>query len=59
MQLRPGPGGAAAVLAPFDRQDSSIVSSLPWADGLARIPADTPVHDGEWVDYYDLAHWLA
>ena len=52
-------GLAASELVPFDRQDSSIVSSLPWAHGLARIAADTPTHDGDWVDYYDLAHWLA
>lgn len=59
VQVRPSAQSAGSELVPFDRQDSSIISSLPWAHGLARIPADTPTHDGAWVDYFDLAHWLA
>jgi molybdopterin molybdotransferase len=48
-----------AELTPVDRQDSSIISSLLWADGLARIPADTPVHNGGRVAYYDFGCWLS
>jgi molybdopterin molybdotransferase len=44
---------------PYPQQGSHIINSVCWADGLARIPADTVVKDGDWVDYYDLAHWLA
>jgi len=50
------PDGRAEVV-PHANQDSSIVSSLPWAHGLARIPPAQPVSDGDTVRYYDLAHW--
>lgn len=46
-------------LLPFNRQDSSIISSLPWVNGLVHIPTNIPVRDGDWVDYYDLARWHA
>lgn len=52
------PGGVGELEA-FDRQSSGVVSSLPWATGLARIPANTPVYDGEKVRYYDFCHWLS
>jgi molybdopterin molybdotransferase len=42
----------------FDRQSSGVISSLPFASGLARIPAGMPVYDGEKVAYYDFRHWL-
>jgi molybdopterin molybdotransferase len=50
--------GGSSELNPYAHQGSGVVSSLPWADGLARIPAGVPVFDGEKVDYYDFAHWL-
>lgn len=46
-------------LLPYPQQGSGIISSLPWATGLARIPANTATHDGDVVQYYDLRHWLA
>ena len=46
-------------LAPYGHQGSGVISSLPWATGLARLPADVPVQDGDRVAYYDLRHWLA
>jgi molybdopterin molybdotransferase len=46
-------------LTPYAQQGSGIISSLPWADGFARIPANTVVSDGDVVPYYDLLHWLA
>lgn len=46
-------------LKPYPLQGSGIISSLPWAAGFARIPADTVVQDGDVVPYYDLQHWLA
>ncbi|ANN68591.1 gephyrin-like molybdotransferase Glp [Bordetella bronchialis] len=51
--------GGVAGLQPFDRQGSGVVSSLPWATGLARIPAGQTVRDGEMVAYYDFQHWLS
>ena len=50
-------GGAD--VAPYGNQGSGVISSLPWCDGLARLPAGVPVHDGDIVSYYDLKHWLA
>ncbi|MDS1140608.1 molybdopterin molybdotransferase MoeA [Pusillimonas sp. SM2304] len=46
-------------LTPYPQQGSGIISSLSWASGLARIPANTPVTQGAAVPYYDLRHWLA
>jgi len=46
-------------LTPYELQGSGIMSSLPWATGLARIPANTPVAPHDIVRYYDLSHWLA
>jgi len=45
-------------LEAFDRQGSGVVSSLPWASGLARIPAGQTISDGGTVAYYDFRHWL-
>lgn len=53
----PGEDGSSQV-QPYPQQGSHIINSVCWADGLARIPADTVVKDGDWVDYYDLGHWL-
>ncbi|SHI40595.1 molybdopterin molybdotransferase MoeA [Pollutimonas bauzanensis] len=47
------------LLKPYAQQGSGIISSLPWATGFARIPANTVVRDGDVVPYYDLQHWLA
>lgn len=46
-------------LVPYSNQDSSVISSMPWATGLARTPAGQTVNDGDMVSYYDAAHWLA
>lgn len=46
-------------LSVFDRQGSGVVSSLPWSDGLARIPAGKKLGTGDLVPYYSWAHWLA
>ena len=51
--------GSNAELEVFPNQGSGVVSSLAWATGLARIPADVPVYDGEKVPYYELSRWLA
>lgn len=45
-------------LTPYAQQGSGIISSLPWAGGLARIPVNTPVQNGDVVAYYDFRHWL-
>ncbi len=58
VQRQPGAAGADE-LVPYANQGSGVISSLPWATGLARLPADVPVTDGAVVGYYDLRHWLA
>lgn len=50
---------AIVELHAYPKQGSGVVSSLPWASGLARIPANAEVHDGDVVSYYDLQQWLA
>ena len=44
-------------LSPHPQQGSGIISSLAWATGFARIPADTEVSHGDTVAYYDFRHW--
>lgn len=46
-------------LLPYPQQGSGVISSLAWATGLARVPADTDVTPGTSVRYYDFAHWCA
>lgn len=46
-------------LVPYGHQGSGVISSMPWATGLARLPADVQVNDLDRVPYYDLRHWLA
>lgn len=48
-----------AELVPYGQQGSGVISSMPWATGLARLPADVLVNDGDRVPYYDMRHWLA
>jgi len=47
------------LLTAYPQQGSHVVSSLPWASGLARIPAQTTVAAGSPLDYYPLALWTA
>lgn len=44
-------------LTPYAQQGSGIISSLPWASGVARIAANTLVGQGDIVPYYSFAHW--
>lgn len=46
------------LLSPHSDQGSAIISSLTWADALARIPAGQATSKGDVVPYYDMAHWL-
>jgi molybdopterin molybdotransferase len=58
VQYHPLADGLADV-APYSNQSSGVISSLPWCDGLARLPAGVPVADGDIVSYYDLKHCLS
>lgn len=58
VQRRSADDGSAE-LVPYGHQGSGVISSMPWATGLARLPADVAVNDGDRVPYYDLRHWLA
>ena len=58
VQYKPDPSGLPALI-PYTLQGSAIVSGLPWASGLARIPVNTTVADDDVVAYYDFAHWLS
>lgn len=58
VSAQPDAGGIMQ-LTPHTQQGSGIISSLAWASGLARIPANTPIQDGAIVPYYDFQHWLA
>jgi len=47
------------LLTAYPQQGSNIVSSLPWASGLAKIPAQTTVTAGSALEYYPLVLWTA
>ena len=44
-------------ITPHALQGSNILSSLAWASGLARVPADSTCSDGANVAYYDFDIW--
>ena len=46
-------------LIPHPKQGSAMISSLAWANGLARIPADQEVKNGDIVRYYDFRLWTS
>lgn len=49
---------ARLVVSPHTGQTSGIMRALPWATGLARVPAGTERGDGDVVDYYAFDDWL-
>ncbi len=46
-------------LAVFPNQNSGLLSSLAWADGVALIPPDVPLPAGAMVDYFPFEGWLS
>src|SRR3546814_900659 len=58
VRCQPAPDGSSTLM-PYRHQGSGGISALPWASGLARIPAGTPADTGDIVAYYDARHWLA
>jgi molybdopterin molybdotransferase len=49
----------SVVLISRGHQGSGAIGAMTQAPGLARLPADETVHDGDAVAYYDLQYWLA
>ncbi len=49
---------ARLAVSPHPGQTSGIMSALPWATGLARIPNGVQRRDGDIVDYYAFEDWL-
>jgi molybdopterin molybdotransferase len=41
-------------LVPYPRQGAAILSSVAWADGLARVPAGSPVARRDLLDFYPM-----
>jgi len=55
MRARLSPGDAAPEIAPFDRQDSALLSILGQADALLIRPVDAPPsRAGDMVPYLPL-----
>lgn len=46
-------------LAIFPNQNSGLLSSLAWADGVALIPPDVPLPAGAMVDYFPFEGWFS
>jgi len=47
------------LLIPHAQQNSGALSSLGWANALARIPAGSRLESGAEIDWYALSDWLA
>ncbi len=45
-------------IVPFPNQGSGVLGGAAWADGLARIPAETPIAPGKAIDYFPLGDLL-
>lgn len=45
-------------LTPHSQQSSGALSSLAWADGLARVPAGDNATNGTQLNWYALSDWL-
>ena len=43
----------------YPTQNSQVLSSCAWADGLVDIPVDSLVHKGDMVDYYPFCLFFA
>ncbi|MGE4338907.1 MAG: gephyrin-like molybdotransferase Glp [Pigmentiphaga sp.] len=59
LRVRESSEGTVLAVHPHPRQGSGILHGLAWADGVARIPAGQPRGDGDEVDFYRFADWLA
>jgi len=46
-----------AELLVFSDQNSGLLSSIAWADGVALIPADCALAAGDFVDYFPFEGW--
>jgi len=57
VQAQPDEQGRICIV-PHAGQSSGIMSALPWATGLARVPAGEQRVDGDVLEYYDFRHWL-
>jgi molybdopterin molybdotransferase len=44
-------------LLAFPNQNSGLLSSIAWADGVALIPADCTLVAGDFVDYFPFEGW--
>lgn len=44
-------------LRPFENQNSGLLSSIAWADGVALIPTGRPLVCGDRVDYFPFEGW--
>lgn len=45
-------------IRPYHLQSSGAISSLGWADGLARLPINSTINDGDELDWYNFADHL-
>lgn len=45
-------------IKPYHIQNSGAISSLGWADGLARLPVNCTINDGDELDWYEFTEHL-
>lgn len=54
LRVRLAQGETGPQLERFANQSSGVLTSMAWADGLARIPAGQSVQQGDPVDYFPM-----
>lgn len=58
VRARKSAGDHGPVITAYPNQNSGVLSSACWADGLAVVPENETIHQGDTVTYYSFAELL-
>lgn len=58
VRARKSPGNDGPVITAYPNQSSGVLSSACWADGLAVVPENETVRQGDIITYYSFAELL-
>ncbi|MDI9246482.1 gephyrin-like molybdotransferase Glp [Marinobacter sp. CHS3-4] len=58
LRVRRGQNGAEPVLEAYPNQNSGVLSATCWADGLAVVPENSTVEEGDTVTYFSFEELL-
>ena len=52
LRARVEPGSSGPLVTRYPNQSSGMLSSACWADGLAVVPENTTINEGDTITYY-------